>query len=143
MSPEDLLHQALVVPPDLAARLDRIGLEFLADVLEIEVARRPENDEALGDLGHVLTRLGRNARALEVDRELVRRNPQDETVHYNLACSLALVGEIDAALDALERACTLGYDDADHAESDEDLAPLREHARFQALLARLRAPRES
>ncbi len=143
MSPEDLLHQPLVVPPDLAARLDRIGLEFLAEVLEIEIARRPGNDAAAGDLGHVLTRLGRNERALEVDRELARRNPEDETVHYNLACSLALVGEIDAAIEAFERACTLGYDDADHAQADEDLAALREDERFQALLARLRTARET
>lgn len=135
-------HEDLVVPPGLAQRLDRIGLEFLAEVFEIEVARRPDNEAALGDLGHVLTRLGRNARALEVDRELARRHPDDETVHYNLACSLALVGCIDEALGVLERACELGYDDADHAEADEDLAALRDEDRFHALLARLRSARE-
>jgi tetratricopeptide (TPR) repeat protein len=132
----------LVLPPDLARRLERIGFEFLADVLEIEVARRPGNDAALGDLGHVLTRLGRNARALEVDRELARRSPEDDTVHYNLACSLALLGHVDEAFAALERACELGYDDADHAEEDEDLAALRDEERFHALLARLRTAHE-
>jgi Flp pilus assembly protein TadD len=136
--PEDL-PEVLVLPPDLARALDRIGLEFLADVLEVEVERRPANDAAWVDLGHVLTRLGRNARALEVDLELVRRNPDDETVHYNLACSLALVGRIDDALAALGRACDLGYDDAEHAETDEDLTVLRNDERFRALLARLRS----
>ena len=131
----------LLVPPGLAQRLDRIGLEFLAEVYEIEVARRPENEAALGDLGHVLTRLGRHERALEVDGELARRNPDDETVHYNLACSLALVGHIDAAIEAFGRACALGYDDADHAEADDDLAALRNDERFHALLARLRSAR--
>jgi tetratricopeptide (TPR) repeat protein len=131
----------LLVPPGLAQRLDRIGLEFLAEVYEIEVARRPENEAALGDLGHVLTRLGRHERALEVDGELARRNPDDETVHYNLACSLALVGHVDAAIEAFARACALGYDDADHAEADDDLAALRDDDRFHALLARLRSAR--
>ncbi len=132
----------LTVPAHLSKDLDRIGLEFLAGVLEIEVARHPQNDGAWSDLGHVLTKLGRNARALEVDRELVRRMPDDETAQYNLACSLALVGEIDAAIAALERACDLGYDDADHAAGDEDLASLRADARFAALLERLRAKKD-
>jgi Flp pilus assembly protein TadD len=135
-------HENLVVPPGLAQRLDRIGLEFLAEVYEIEVARRPENEAALCDLGHVLTRLGQNQRALEVDRELAERHPDDDTVHYNLACSLALVGNVDESLAVLERACELGYDDADHAEADEDLAALRDDERFHALLARLRSARE-
>jgi Flp pilus assembly protein TadD len=135
-------REELRVPPGLAQRLDRIGLEFLAEVYEIEVARRPENEAALGDLGHVLTRLGRNARALEVDRELARRNPEDETVHYNLACSLALVGHLDEAIEVFGRACALGYDDADHAEADDDLAALRDDERFHALLARLRSARD-
>jgi Flp pilus assembly protein TadD len=129
----------LAVPTQLSQDLDRIGLEFLAGVLEIEVARRPQNDAAWSDLGHVLTKLGRNERALEVDRELVKRMPDDETAQYNLACSLALLGHLDAALAALERASELGYDDADHAAADEDLARLREDARFAQFLARLRA----
>jgi len=118
--------------------LDRMGLEFLADVYEIEVARHPENLGAWSDLGHLCTRLGRHARALEVDREVVRRMPDDETAHYNLACSLALSQRIDEACAELERATALGYDDADHLEADEDLAALREDERFRALVRRLR-----
>jgi Flp pilus assembly protein TadD len=132
----------LALTPRQAQELDRIGLEFMAGMLEIEVVRRPHNLPAWSDLGHVLTRLGRNERALEVDREVVRRMPDDETAHYNLACSLALVGDLDAAFAELERAHELGYADADHAAADEDLAPLRADARFAAFLARLRARSE-
>lgn len=132
-------QEDLVPSPALAAELDRIGLEFLADFLEIEVARRPGNLGAWTDLGHLCTRLGRHARALEVDSEVVRLNPEDETAHYNLACSLALLGRIDAALLELERAVELGYGDADHLEADEDLAALRGDARFVELVRRLRA----
>jgi hypothetical protein len=60
-------------------------------------------------------------------------------VHYNLACSLAILGEVGEALDALEEAVRLGYDDADFLQRDEDLANLREEARFRALVTRLEA----
>lgn len=132
-------EEGRIVPgAGLAAELDRIGLEFLADVLEVEVGRRPANLEAWVDLGHLCTRLGRHARALEVDREVVRRLPEDETAHYNLACSLALAGHVDEAFAALGRAVALGYADADHLESDDDLASLHDDPRFAALVERLR-----
>lgn len=134
MEQEDLVHS-----PGLALALDRIGLEFLADFLEVEVARHAENLGAWTDLGHLCTRLGRHERALEVDRELARRLPDDETVHYNLACSLALLGRVDEALSALGRAVELGYADADHLEADEDLGALRGDERFTALVQKLRA----
>ena len=132
-------QEQLHLPEDLAAGLDRIGQEFLADVLEIEVARRPENLAAWFDLGNLCTRLGRIRRGLEVDREIVRRDPTNSTAHYNLACSLALSGETDGAFQALERARELGYDDADFLEQDPDLGALHGDPRFAALVARLRA----
>lgn len=118
--------------------MDRLGLEFLAEILTVEVGRHPENIDAWTDLGHLLTRLGRHERALAVDREIVRRMPEDETAHYNLACSLALTGATALALDALERAVALGYADVDQMEADDDLASLRGLPRFIALVARLR-----
>ena len=119
-------------------RLDRIGQEFLADILTRETVRRPENLVALSELAHVLTRIGRFEDGLEVDRRLVRAEPENPTAHYNLACSLALVGRGDQALDALEAAVNAGYDDAAYLVADEDLASLREEPRFEALLRRLR-----
>jgi Flp pilus assembly protein TadD len=132
-------HEELVVPKPLAAELDRLGLEFLSGILAIEVGRRPENLEARSDLGHILTRLGRHEEALAVDREIVRRAPECETAHYNLACSLALTGALDEAVTMLERAVLLGYADDEQMIADEDLAALRELPRFRALVERLRA----
>lgn len=65
-------------------------------------------------------------------------HPEDLTLHYNLGCVRALAGDDDAALDALEQAALLGYDDAGWMAADADLASLRENPRFLALLARLR-----
>ena len=122
-------------------RLDKAGLEFLAELLGVEVDRHPKNLEALAELGHALTRLGRVCEGLEVDRRLVRLAPDNSTVHYNLACSLALLERPDESLDALEQAVELGYDDADHLVADEDLTMLRDEVRFRSIVRRLRAAR--
>ena len=126
-------------PAALAADAERRGLEFLADFYGTEVSRKPENVDALAELGNVLTRLGRHAEGLAVDRELARREPDDPTVRYNLACSLSLVGRIDEAFAELARAIANGYDDADHLAADEDLAALRGDPRYAAVLLALRA----
>lgn len=123
----------------LAPILDALGLEFLAGFLETEIARHPENLGAWIELGHVYTRAGRFEEGLAVDLELVRRAPQDPTVRYNLACSLALLRRKEEALDALEQAVALGYEDPEHLLADLDLASLREEARFRGIVRGLGA----
>ena len=127
------------LPKELENRLERLGLEFLADFLGRALARHPDNFAALSELADLLTRLGRLEEGLAADQRLVHLAPDDPTVHYNLACSLALLGRAQAALDALERAIALGYRDPEHMSDDEDLASVRSHPRFQALLASLRS----
>jgi len=126
-------------PAALVADAERRGLEFLADFYGAEVLRKPENVEALAELGNVLTRLGRFDEGLAVDRELARREPDDATVRYNLACSLALVGRIDESFQELGQAVANGYEDAEHLAADEDLAAQRGDPRYAALLLALRA----
>lgn len=128
---------------ELHAEIDRLGWTFLADILEIETTRHPGNLEALAELGHVYTRQGEYARGLAIDRRLVSLLPDDPTAHYNLACSLALLGSAMEALDELERAVRLGYDDAEHLTADLDLVSLREEPRFLALVERLQRDHES
>jgi tetratricopeptide (TPR) repeat protein len=123
--------------PELAPVLDALGLEFLSGFLEVELSRHPENLGALVELGHVYTRARQYEKGLAVDREIVRRCPEDPTARYNLACSLALTGEPEVAVTELERAIELGYDDAEHLLADEDLASLRERPRFRALVESL------
>ena len=131
-------QEELPLPEALSAELGRIGLEFLAQVLEIEVRARPRNLDALIELAHTCTKLGLIGRGLEVDRDIVLLVPEDETARYNLACSLALSGQTDEAFEALERAVEFGYDDPDHLEEDDDLALLREDPRFAILVSKLR-----
>jgi len=128
---------ALILPADQRARLERMGLEFLAEMLTRSLARHPDDFERLAELATTLTRLGRLKEGLAADERLVRLAPEDPTVHYNLACSLALLGRAEEALDALERAVELGYDDLAHLRGDGDLATLRHAPRFRALLERI------
>jgi len=128
----------LSLPPDVQDRLERLGLAFQAEFLGRSHARHPENFEVLSELATVLTRLGRFEEGLAADQRLVVLAPDDPTVHYNLACSLALLGRLDGALDTLEHALGLGYGDLEHLLSDPDLANLKESPRFRALTQRLR-----
>jgi Flp pilus assembly protein TadD len=130
---------SLVLPPELEERLERIGLEFQAEFLGKACARHPGNFEALSELASILTRLGRVEEGLAADLQLVRLAPKEPVVHYNLACSLALLGRVDAAIDALERAVALGYRDLPHLEDDADLACVRSSPRYRTLLGHLRA----
>lgn len=124
----------LDLTPELATTTDRLGREFMLAILEVETARHPENVEALAELGHAYTREGRHLDGLRIDRKLARLIPDDPTVHYNLACSLALLGRLDAALDALEESIGLGYADPEFMAKDEDLSSLRGDSRYETLL---------
>jgi hypothetical protein len=62
--------------------------------------------------------------------------PQNPVHHYNLACIEAQAGNtrLPHAWGALELALALGFDDAEHLQSDPDLAPLHGNPRFAELV---------
>ena len=76
-------------------------------------------------------------KGLQIDQQLAKMRPDDALVHYNLACSYSLLNRIGEALDELEKAVDLGYNDYIHLRSDSDLDKIRGEARFKALVKRL------
>jgi adenylate cyclase len=56
---------------------------------------------------------------------------------YNLGCIHALAGDVEDAVDCLERAAAGGLLQKGWYEHDGDLDPLRGHPRFKALLERM------
>ena len=81
------------------------------------------------------TRLGRYEEGLEVDMRLVAHAPEDLLLTASSRVrSPSSLRRTDPALDALEHAADLGYDDIKFLASDEDLSSLREHPRFMALV---------
>ncbi len=109
-------------------------LDFDIDFFERLLVRKPDAVEVLRVLAELVSKKGLTTRAVDLDRSLVELAPEDFLARYNLACSLALAGRADEAIDALSRAILLGYDDLDHMESDPDLESLRAHPDFLALL---------
>ena len=107
-------------------------LEFLARVLE----RDPFFADALRVHGNNLAAKGYYARALQVDRRLVRLQPERPIPWYNLACSYAVLGMTDKAFAALDRALRLGYRHYGHLKRDPDLKSLRRDPRFARLIRR-------
>jgi tetratricopeptide (TPR) repeat protein len=136
--PSEASERSLRLDAALRRRVERLGLEFSIEFHSIARRHRPDDLEVLAELGHAYTRLGRIDEGLAVDRRLVALAPDNPTVHYNLACSLALAGEFDAALASLEESVRLGYGDVTHLLDDEDLISLREMPRFQSLVASLK-----
>jgi tetratricopeptide (TPR) repeat protein len=107
-------------------------IEFLGRVLE----RDPFFVAAIRVQANNLAAKGEFARALQLDRRLVRLVPDDSIAWYNLSCSYAVLGMIDPAFSALQRSLELGYRFLDRLRQDPDLKTLRRDPRFLRLLRR-------
>jgi serine/threonine protein kinase/Flp pilus assembly protein TadD len=63
-------------------------------------------------------------------------DPDNPSVHYNVACVYAQLGEVERGLDSLEQSITTGMGQKEWIDNDPDLNPLRAHPRFRELLDR-------
>ena len=61
--------------------------------------------------------------------------PDDALNLYNVACAYSSFGEIDNALDCLEKSILKGMAEIDWMKNDSDLDNVRDHPRFKALIA--------
>ena len=116
-------------------RARRLEVEFLEGVR----ARLPDHPAVVESLGCLYTEMGRYQDGLAADRQMVQMDPGSPTAWYNLACSLSLTNQADAAFAALEKAVALGYDDAEWMQDDDDFAPIKQDPRFARILAQLLA----
>jgi len=86
-----------------------------------------------------LARLGQRERAKQWIDRAQSLAPDDDAILYNAGCALAILGEQDKALDALERAIDAGLVGGDWVPQDPDWESLRDQTRFKELVARLAA----
>ena len=105
-------------------------IEFFGRIL----ARNSSNVEVIRRLVEHRSRRGDYRAALPLYRKLVELRPMDCIARYNLACTLSMLGRIDAAMKALESAFQHGYSDIAHLESDTDIEPLRDHSGYARLI---------
>ena len=104
---------------------------------ERAIAKEPTNGPALAMGANALSLFGEKDRAREwIDRALLL-DPDNLSMRYNLACSLALeLGDPEGALDALqpyfERVRSKTH--IRHLEADPDFNSIRAHPRFRKML---------
>ena len=108
--------------------------DFELSFFEKLVKEKPNYVDALIPLAEAYTKRGLYEKGLQIDRRLAQLRKRDPIVHYNLACSLALVGEKERAIEILERSIKLGYSDFEHLKRDPDLKSLHGNLKFQLLL---------
>lgn len=95
------------------------------------------NVAAVGQLGLTAFAAGHVDEAIAAFRRAAEAPVARGSSYYNLACALAIKGDKEAAIDALEQAAANGYRDAAAMSADPDLASLRGDARFEALKTRI------
>jgi adenylate cyclase len=103
---------------------------------ESELTLHPENPRAAYLGAAALVTLGDNDRAREWAARALAIDPDDVLIQYNVACVYTSLGDIERALDVLERVLPHAGYELKHGwiKHDSDLDPLRSHPRFQKIL---------
>jgi len=109
---------------------DAFEINFFENVLK----KDPKNAETLELLGGLYSKYEMAKQALRIDRRLARVSPEDPRVHYNLACTLCVMGRRRESIEALKRAIDLGYDDYEWLVQDSDFNSLKSDPEFKALV---------
>ncbi len=136
-NPED--YQA---PMLLASALNGIGLKAEAHAAyrrglaaaEKHLELHPDDSRALYLGANALSQLDERERSIEWADRAIALEGEEPQVLYNVACVYALLNEVDKAVDCLEKSITRGWGQRAWMQHDPDLAGLRAHPRFQALL---------
>ncbi len=106
-------------------------------IIERHVRMNPDDPRALVLGATLLSKRGERDRAIEWAHLAVQSRDDEPHFLYNAACVYAGLGELEQAIELLERAVALGYGDRDWIQHDADLAPLRADPRFMDLLTRM------
>ena len=97
----------------------------------------PDDVRALYCAGGNMVRSGRGRTRARARGACPAARAGDFGVLYNSACTYAIAGDADRALELLDRAVRTGGGYRSWIEHDSDLDPLQRDPRFQAILARL------
>ena len=106
--------------------------------LEHAVSLSPENTMWLGQLGAAYGLAGKPAKVGEILRDVEARGKSAYVSPYHLAYAHMGVGDVERALDFLERAVSERGGGTYGIKSSFLFLPLRPHPRFRALLAKMK-----
>ncbi len=110
------------------------NLSFEIGLYERILRRNPGYIAVMKALAESYTRAREYRKGLRLDLKLSMLLPREPEVHYNLACSYALVGEKKKAIETLRKAVILGYRDYAYMEQDPDLESLRDDEEFKEIV---------
>jgi len=111
--------------------------------LERAVSLSPANTLWLGQLGEAYAMAGHEAKARDILRDLDKRAKNTYVSPYHFAYVYTGLGDIDRALEWLERAVAQRTGPAYGIKGSFLLTPLHRHPRFEALLRSLRLERHA
>ncbi|TNF89392.1 MAG: adenylate/guanylate cyclase domain-containing protein, partial [Gammaproteobacteria bacterium] len=116
---------------ELSLDAARRAVAIAEKVLEL----KPDETLALYLSATPLLRIGRGDEAQKWVERALFIEPDDPAVLYNVACFYAQTGQVERALDCLEKANLPGMANRSWIENDADLDPLRGEPRFRSILA--------
>ena len=105
---------------------------------ESQLAVNADEAEVISNLALYYSRIGNVEKARELDAKANRKGPGAMYVHYNSALIHVQLGDVDKALEALERAVELDYE-RQLLRADPALEGLRDDERFRQLVANNRS----
>ena len=140
----ELRPEDYVVPEFLGAAYARLGRTVdsqrayrrAVDAATKRLELNPDDPRALYMGGTGLARLGEVKRAKDWGAQALAISPGDATVLYNVACIYSTSGETDEAITLLERAIAAGFGHWKWIENDSDFDSLRNHPRYEAMMAK-------
>jgi adenylate cyclase len=110
------------------------------DRIEKIVAAEPGHSRAIGMGVAMLATLGEKERAKEWATRARLVDPDNVNLHYNLACAMSALGEVDMALETLGSiAPRLSPGMMSWMEADTDFDPMREIPAFKAMMEQVKA----
>ncbi|MCW8925433.1 MAG: tetratricopeptide repeat protein [Xanthomonadales bacterium] len=104
------------------------------EVIERRLQTTPDDARALCFGSVNLLEAGQTEKGMEWLERAKTSQGDDALNLYNVACVYSNIGEIELALDCLEKSIRKGMAELDWMMNDSDLDNLRDHPRFKALL---------
>ena len=106
----------------------------IADARLRSEASLPRDPDSLYDRGVIELNRGDFVAAQEMFERALKRDPDAAHTHYGLAAARARLGAVESALQSLERAVELNPVLRVRAQTDTDLAPLRNDPEFERII---------
>ena len=118
----------------------RSAARMTLERIEKIVAAEPGHSRAIGIGACMLADLNERERAKEWATRARLVDPENVNLHYNLACAMSSLGEIDLSLETLAGVSSrLSPGMMSWMEADTDFDPIRQDPRFMAMMEQVKA----